>query len=206
MTYFAYIHCRPETVNQSGVFYVGKGKESRSKDLTARNRYHGFIVKKYGKANIMIGRLDCSSEEISFELEKGLIKCLKRNGVELTNQTDGGDGSSGFKYSEEMKQKMSVSAKEVGSRPEVKLAKSIATKRLNAERWSNPEWVAKTKAAMKGKKKTQSEASNLARKENGMKSRTQEANAKKSEAAIKMWSDPDFRKRMSEIKRTKLKE
>lgn len=200
MTYFAYLHCKPETANQFGVFYVGKGKESRSKDLAARNRYHGFTVKKYGKENILIGRFACSTEEIAFELERGLIKCLKRSGVSLTNQTDGGDGSSGHKNSLETKLKKSIAAREMNARPEVKLAKSIATTKLNIARWADTEWAAKTRAAMAGKRKTTSEASTKARQENSLKSGTLAARAKKSEAAKKMWADPEFRKRMSLIK------
>ena len=95
MTFSAYVHARPDTVNASGIFYVGKGREKRVKKVARRNPHHKNIVNKYGRENILIGKLECSSEDIAFELEKGLIKCLKRMGVKLTNLTDGGDGVSG---------------------------------------------------------------------------------------------------------------
>ena len=98
MTYFAYIHARPDTTEQSGIFYVGKGKGRRHLNLIDRSLYHKHVIDKHGKENILIGKLDCSSEEIAFELEKGLIKCLRRSGVELTNMTDGGEGASGCKH------------------------------------------------------------------------------------------------------------
>jgi hypothetical protein len=199
MTYFAYVHARPETVNQSGIFYVGKGKNGRSHDLNERNRYHGFIVDKYGKENILIGKMDCSTEEIAFELEKGLIKCLRRSGVEITNQTEGGDGSSGFKQSEETKRKHSIAAKALNARPEIKQSKSEATTKLNYERWADPVWAAKVSAAMVGKPKTRSEASDAARRANAQKASTPEANAKKSEASKRMWAERK-RKSLSNIK------
>ena len=70
MTYFAYVHCKPDNTP----FYVGKGTMRRAKYLGERNNHHKATVKKYGKENIAIGVLECSSEELAFELEKGLIK------------------------------------------------------------------------------------------------------------------------------------
>jgi hypothetical protein len=166
MTYFSYVHARPEAVNQHGIFYVGKGKEARCFDLSERNRYHGFVVDKYGKENILIGSLPCSNEQTAFDLEVGLIKCLRRNGVQLTNQTNGGDGSSGYKFSEESKLKMSNSAKLLHSKEDVKKSKSEKMKVINASRWSDPEYRLRTSNAMKGKKKTLSEAGLNARREN----------------------------------------
>ena len=102
MTFFAYIHARPNSSTVEGIFYVGKGvRERMSASLSKkRNSYYQNVVKKYGSKNILIGAFECSSEEIAFELEKGLIKCLRRSGVRLTNQTDGGEGISGFKMPE----------------------------------------------------------------------------------------------------------
>ena len=103
----AYVHARPHTVDAHGIFYVGKGRLYRAKNVVRRNPYHRNIVNKYGKENILVGMLECSSEDIAFELEKGLIKCLKRMGVKLTNGTDGGDGPSGRVWSDEWKQRLS---------------------------------------------------------------------------------------------------
>src|SRR5690349_5741469 len=93
--FYSYVHARPNTTNVSGIFYVGKGNYNRSSSVTRRNPYHRNIVNKYGKENILVGRIECSTEDIAFELEKGLIKCLKRMNVKLTNMTDGGDGVTG---------------------------------------------------------------------------------------------------------------
>ena len=85
---YAYLHCRPNGTP----FYVGKGTANRVTRTHARNKHYGHITTKYGRGNILIGSLECSSDAIAFELEKGLIKCFRRMGVELTNMTEGGDG------------------------------------------------------------------------------------------------------------------
>lgn len=106
MISYAYIFCRPD----SSPFYVGKGTLARSKWLKGRNPYCQRVIDKYGPENILIGLLECSSEEIAFELEKGLIKCFKRMGVELTNMTDGGEGPSGNVLSEETRRKIGIAS------------------------------------------------------------------------------------------------
>lgn len=166
MPFFAYVHAKPESKTQQGIFYVGKGKGQRHLSLNARNRHHGFVVSKHGRENILIGKIDCSSEKLAFELEKGLIKCLRRNGVDLTNMTDGGDGSSGYVASEETKRRQSASAKLLAARPEVKSARSKKSTENNLKRWADPEFKAKASAAMKGKKKTLTPTALEARRKN----------------------------------------
>ena len=107
MQYFAYIHCKPDGTP----FYVGKGNLRRSKEVSRKNVWHTSIVNKYGKENIGIAKLECSSEKIAFDLEKGLIKCLRRQDIKLTNTTNGGEGSSGYKFTEERKAKISARMK-----------------------------------------------------------------------------------------------
>ena len=107
-TKFAYVHCRPD----GSVFYVGKGAYRRVKNLRERNEYHKRVVAKYGKENILIGMMECSSDAISLELERGIIKCLKRSGIRLTNCTDGGE--KGTLLTEETKVKLSNAAKKRG--------------------------------------------------------------------------------------------
>jgi hypothetical protein len=87
---YAYVHARPDGT----IFYVGKGVGRRMREMSPgrRNKHHGRIVAKYGKRNILMGYLECSSDVVAFELETGLIKCLRRMGVELSNQTEGGSG------------------------------------------------------------------------------------------------------------------
>lgn len=90
--YYAYVHCKPDNI----VFYVGKGTLARAKNVRAkRNQHYMRVVEKHGKENISVGVIECSSEKIAFDLEKGIIKCLKMSGIKLTNLTDGGEGNLG---------------------------------------------------------------------------------------------------------------
>ncbi len=97
---FAYVHCKPDGTP----FYVGKGVRSRYKDFTYRNQYHKKVVAKYGQENILIGKIDCSTNDFALDLEIGLIKCFKRMGFSLTNLTEGGEGSVGWKCPDQVKQ------------------------------------------------------------------------------------------------------
>ena len=63
---YAYIHCKPDGIP----FYVGKGKYRRATYLGERNQHHKNIVNKYGPANILKGKLECSSDAIAYELEQ----------------------------------------------------------------------------------------------------------------------------------------
>lgn len=119
---FAYVHCKPD----GSVFYVGKGALRRAKNLRERNEYHRRVVAKYGRENILIGMLECSSNAISLELERGIIKCLKRSGVKLTNCTDGGE--KGTVLTDETKAKLSVAAKKRGVSEACHKAKVAAKK------------------------------------------------------------------------------
>jgi hypothetical protein len=86
---------------------VGKGRGRRSHDFSRRNPHHTHIIDKYGPENIDVARMDCSSEALAFDLERGIIKCLRKMGVDLVNATDGGEGVSGLRHSEQSRAQMS---------------------------------------------------------------------------------------------------
>lgn len=98
-TSYAYVHCKPDGTP----FYVGKGVRRRYKDFKYRNLYYKRVVAKFGAENILVGRLDCSSNKAALDLEIGLIKCLKRMNFNLTNLTEGGEGNVGWKCPESVK-------------------------------------------------------------------------------------------------------
>ena len=157
----AYIHARPD----GRPFYVGKGTIKRARRFSGRNKYHGKVVNKYGADNILVGVMECSSEEISFELEKGLIKCFRRSGVKLTNVTDGGEGVSGMKHSESVKESQ--------------------RQRMLVEAKTNPERFAKLRTRNTGR--VQSEAERVMRKTLTLgRKDSAETKARKSAARIGM--------------------
>lgn len=126
MSFYAYLHARPDTKDAFGIFYVGKGKGGRAYELKRANVHHRNVVGKYGEKNILVGKMDCSTEQIAFELEKGLIKCLRRAGVCLANRTDGGEGTAGLVWTESHKARMSAAhrGKRLTSEHRAKLSES----------------------------------------------------------------------------------
>jgi hypothetical protein len=108
--YYVYGLCRPDT---NEIFYIGKGKNWRTfvhLDLryTTGNKHKDRIVAKIGPVNIKFLIKFVNSEEDAFEFEKKLISRYKE---QLTNLTDGGEGTSGYRHREDSKLKMSVTSK-----------------------------------------------------------------------------------------------
>jgi len=100
--FLTYAHYTP----QGRLFYIGKGSnEKRAHYFSSRNNYWHKIVAKYGKPNVQI-LANWNTEQEAFEHEKVLISCFRGMGYELANLTDGGDGTSGYKQTEEHKEKL----------------------------------------------------------------------------------------------------
>ena len=88
-------------------FYVGKGRDRRWKRLNGRNPWFNNIVKSIPVAvNMLHENLD---EETAFGLEIYYI-WLYRDiiGYDLCNIADGGEGNSGWMWTDERKQKLSI--------------------------------------------------------------------------------------------------
>lgn len=106
--FYVYEHIRLDT-NQ--VFYVGKGKDTRLQSSSDRNRHWHHIVNKAGFKAVKI--VEHNDEELVLLTEIERIDQLRKLGYKLCNITDGGQGISGFKHSEESKRKMSESRKAI---------------------------------------------------------------------------------------------
>jgi hypothetical protein len=91
-----YAHTKPDGT----IFYIGKGLKRRSKEVRGRNKYWNNVVNKYG-FNIVILADTLTNNEAMYE-EIQLIKHFKKFGS-LTNMTDGGEGMTGYKMSEQAK-------------------------------------------------------------------------------------------------------
>ena len=95
--FYVYLH-RRKTDNK--VFYVGKGKNRRAWCTDKRNKHWNNVVDKHGfNVDIVFEGL---SEQEAFQIEKDTILEMKYFGCDLTNMTDGGEGSSGFKQNPQM--------------------------------------------------------------------------------------------------------
>ena len=121
--YYVYQHRRNDT---NAVFYVGKGKGYRCNQRTGRNIYWHRVASKHGfSVEKVITDLD---EELSLLAEYELIDQYKRLNFALSNLADGGEGSSGYKFTPD--QIETLSAAHVGKKhsAETKAKMSAAKK------------------------------------------------------------------------------
>jgi group I intron endonuclease len=77
-----------------------------------RNIYWERTVAKFGyEANILAY---WDSEEEAFDHEKLLISCFKDMGIKLVNMTNGGEGCSGYKWTDEQKANFDMTGEKNG--------------------------------------------------------------------------------------------
>lgn len=96
--FYIYLHLRK---SDNKPFYIGKGtiSQKRAYSHSDRNQHWRNTVKKHGlKVEILA---EWAIEQEAFEHEKFLISCFKDMGHKLVNMTDGGEGMSGFKHTQE---------------------------------------------------------------------------------------------------------
>lgn len=102
--FYVYVYKRPDGVP----FYVGKGVLRRVYSLSPSRRTKHFmnVVAKYGRDNILLEYLKCSSEGEAFAWEVRLIEAYRRESVNLINITNGGEGVSGRKATPRMRENL----------------------------------------------------------------------------------------------------
>ena len=124
--YYVYVYLDPRKVGDFKYgefefgfepFYVGKGKEYRYKRHLSESQlndksHKSNLIKKLinlGEYPDILIVKNYLSENEALELEKELIRIIGRYDEKtgpLTNKTEGGDGISGYKWSEEQKDKI----------------------------------------------------------------------------------------------------
>lgn len=97
--FYTYAHIKPD----GSIFYIGKGLGDRAWSKDNRNIHWKRTVSKYGYSVKLMAYWD--TEDNAFDHEKRLIKYLRSTGVKLVNMTNGGEGSGGYKWTEEQKRK-----------------------------------------------------------------------------------------------------
>jgi hypothetical protein len=109
--HYVYEHWRPDT---NVCFYVGKGstRSNRAYDFKQRNKYHLRIIDKLNRqgmeVEVRIVTENLTKDE-SFNCEIARIAFWRSMGIELVNQTRGGDGM--VDPSPELRSRLSISQK-----------------------------------------------------------------------------------------------
>jgi hypothetical protein len=102
MNFYVYEH---RTLDDR-LFYVGKGCGYRATSKKGRNPYWHRTVNKYGYyVKIVVKDID---EELAMLAEIELISASRLRGCRLVNLTDGGEGTSGYRYPDELRKEMSI--------------------------------------------------------------------------------------------------
>lgn len=137
--FYVYEHWRPDT----GLpFYVGKGARGRAGSITTRNEYHKRIVAKLKSLGLSLEVRKVFTyldEDMAHTLEKTQISYWRARGISLTNLTDGGEGTSGFRYSDKQKETLRI-AHAADKTREAKRAAALAA-------WARPSVREKQAAA-----------------------------------------------------------
>lgn len=101
--FYVYVHYRRDT---NKPFYVGKGKGSRAYIKLGRSVHWQRVASKHGySVDILFNGL---TEQEAFDEEISVIAELRYHGFELTNHTNGGEGTSGYRASPETRAKISA--------------------------------------------------------------------------------------------------
>jgi len=106
--FYVYLHRR---ASDNKVFYVGKGKGKRAYSTFGRNDRWSKTANKHGLIVEIV--FDNLEEAEAFQIERDTILEMKYFEYPLVNMTDGGEGLSGFKWSEEQ-MKNHTSLKNIG--------------------------------------------------------------------------------------------
>lgn len=170
MAYYVYVYFDP--TRELEAFYVGKGKGERSHCHLTRTDKHPFThrIQKMARHGVIpiIERYEGLSEEAALALEIALIAEIGRKDMgkgPLLNLTDGGEGASGAKVSDDTRKKMSVSHSNechpfYGKHHSVETKEKIRNTKKGVPQ--SDEMKQKLSKARKGKKHSEAHAANLA--------------------------------------------
>jgi len=150
--FYVYIHFR---VSDGSPFYVGKGSGCRATWFHGRSEYWNRVKEKHGVRVEIVA--DGLTEDESHSIEIQLIKAIGRKN--LCNHTDGGEGMSGWKISEETRAKLSDIRKGRKHTDEAKKKMSKARKGVKKSDAHN----ANVSESLKGRRFSEEHRRNLSR-------------------------------------------
>jgi hypothetical protein len=138
--FYTYVHRRADS---GEVFYIGKGSGQRSHSPHKRSTHWTSIVAKHGFTVQIVSRHERESD--AFKHEKVLIALHRAAQCRLANQTDGGEGGSGYKWdpiarlavNEKIRQALANRSPEAKALTSAKMSAALKGKTFSAERRAN---------------------------------------------------------------------
>jgi hypothetical protein len=122
--HYTYIHRRE---SDNAIFYTGKGKGRRAWSTHGRSEHWHRVKAKHGCKVEIVAPWPTEAE--TFEHEKFLISCFRAMGEPLVNLTEGGEGATGFKFTE----RQLAHRKKIANSPETKRATAARLKAYNRQ-------------------------------------------------------------------------
>lgn len=147
--FYVYVHRQADT---SEVFYVGKGSGSRAWANQWRPKFWKNVKESHGLVVEIVAMF--WDEKPAFDMERQLIAEYRAAGARLTNCSDGGEGPSGAKRSEETRRRMSESGKGKHTGVVVSLETRAKQSAVRKGRRNSPEAIEKTAAFHRGRKRS----------------------------------------------------
>ncbi len=135
--HYIYMHIN---IDNNEIFYVGLGKGQRAYIKSGRGKFWKTYTSKYPNYQIVICENNLTIEE-SIDLEIKYIKDIGRRDLNLgtlVNLTNGGDGTNGYKHTNETK--LIISQKSKGNKYNTGRIASKETRIKNAESARNRVW------------------------------------------------------------------
>lgn len=207
--FYVYEHWRTD---KNTCFYVGKGCRRRAWTMANRPKHHVNLqhkLRRNGAAVVVQIFAEDLSEEQAFTLERQRIAYYRGLGADLLNRTDGGEGPTGLRLSEEAKAKISAArkGKVLSAEHRAKLAEGQRRrfsrpeelqklKERNRGRKASPETIEKRAAKLRGRKMSEEFCRAIGDRMRGRKT-SEETRAKLREANLgkKMPEDSKLRRR-----------
>jgi len=163
--FYVYEHIRLDT---GIVFYVGKGSGKRAYTRSGRNIYWKRIVNKVGgfSVRIVANNID---EELSFLVEEERIDQLKRLNYSLCNMSNGGEGPSGYRFSDAQKLKVSIRQKGIPKGPMLEETKIKLSEAKKGRKFGPrpTEWKQNISKGLTGRKRSPEECRNISEGQKG---------------------------------------
>jgi group I intron endonuclease len=156
MNFYTYAHSKPD----GSIFYIGKGAGDRAWQKENRNIHWHRTVAKFGYQVNILAKWDTENE--AFDHEKFLISCFKSLKVKLVNMTNGGEGSAGYRWTNEQKAAFDITGEKnpmFGKRHSQEAKDKIAAKATG--RKLSEQTKAKLSSALKNRKFSESHLEKL---------------------------------------------